>query len=350
MNNPMTKKKGFIAAAVASVLALSFMTAVAPSATAAGEKITKIGIAYDLGGRDIPGFNQLAYFGARDFVAKNKGVKIQELQAALSDTDATRAERLRLLATAGANPIIAVGFTYASSVGIVAKEFPKVKFGVVDDATVKLPNVLGITFAEHEGSYLVGAIAAIKSKTGKIGFIGGVQTPLIVKFNAGYVAGAKKINPKIQVQSIYLSIFPDFSGFNDPAKGEESAKGMFDNGADVVYSAAGGSGAGAHKAAIAKGDVWSIGVDADEYYYPSNASFNEIILTSMLKNVNVGVLDMINAMAKGTFKSGEKNFGLSNNGVGYSTAGGNIDPKTKAKIDGLIKDIIAKKIVVPTKM
>jgi len=147
MNNPITKKKGFIAAAVASVLALSFMTAVAPSATAAGEKITKIGIAYDLGGRDIPGFNQLAYFGARDYVAKNKGVKIQELQAALSDTDATRAERLRLLATAGSNPIIAVGFTYASSVAIVAKEFPKVKFGVVDDSTVKLPNVLGITFA-----------------------------------------------------------------------------------------------------------------------------------------------------------------------------------------------------------
>jgi hypothetical protein len=115
-------------------------------------------------------------------------------------------------------------------------------------------------------------------------------------------------------------------------------------------AAAGGSGAGAHKAAIAKTGVWSIGVDADEYYFPSNASYNEIILTSMLKNVNVGVLDMINSMAKGTFKSGEKNFGLSNGGIGYSTAGGNIDAKTKARVDGLIKDIIAKKIVVPTKL
>ncbi|CAB5239443.1 unannotated protein [freshwater metagenome] len=346
MQNRNTKKKGLLAVVLAAGLAFSVVTATAPSASAA-TKITKIGVAFDLGGRDIPGFNQLAYFGARDYVKTHKGVKIQELQAALSDTDATREERLRLLATSGSNPIIAVGFTYASSLKIVAAEFPDVKFGIVDDSTVVLPNVQGIVFAEQEGSFLVGAAAALKSKTGNVGFIGGVQTPLIQKFEAGYAAGAKSVNKKIKVQVSYLSVFPDFSGFNDPAKGEEAARGMFDNGADVVYSAAGGSGAGAHKAALAM-KKWSIGVDADEWAFPSNKAYKSVILTSMLKKVDVGVLAFINSIDKGTFKSGSVTFNLKNGGIGYSTSGGRVS-SYKKKMDTLIAGIVKGKIKVPSK-
>jgi basic membrane protein A len=343
MQSLKMKKRGILAAALATGLIFSALSAVSPAAAAT--KIKTIGIAYDLGGRDIPGFNQLAYFGARDFVKTNKSSKIKELQAALSDTDETRAERLRLLAEAGANPIIAVGFTYASSLAIVAAEYPDVYFGIVDDSTVDLPNVQGITFSEQEGSYLVGAIAALASKTGNVGFIGGVATPLIEKFEAGYAAGAKKMNKKIKVQVSYLTVFPDFSGFNDPAKGEEAARGMFDNGADVVYSAAGGSGAGAHKAALAA-KTWSIGVDADEWAYPSNKAYKKIILTSMLKNVNVGVQAMIESVAKGNFEAGAVNFDLTNNGVGYSLSGG-YAKKYAAKVNKLIKKIKSGKIVVP---
>ncbi|NDE83311.1 MAG: BMP family ABC transporter substrate-binding protein, partial [Actinobacteria bacterium] len=229
----------------AGAVALSGMMAIAPAQAA-----TKtIGIAYSLGGRDVPGFNQLAYIGVKPILDKNKALKLIESQDNPTATDDQRAERLRLMAKRGANPIVVVGFTYASALAKVAPEFPKVQWGIVDDSSVKAPNVQGIVFKEEEGSYLVGLAAAMTTKSGRIGFIGGVNTPLIKKFEAGYIAGAKAINPKIKIQSTYISNFPDFSGFNDPAKGYEAAKGMYQNGADVVYAAAGGTGTGMHRAA-----------------------------------------------------------------------------------------------------
>ncbi|MBC7463723.1 MAG: BMP family ABC transporter substrate-binding protein [Actinobacteria bacterium] len=343
------QKKNFgrvrtVAAFAATALIASVMVSV-PSASAA-PKVT-VGIAYDLGGRAQPGFNQLAYIGAKAYSDKNMGkITIKELQAQLSDTDDIRAERLRLLIKAGSNPVVAVGFLYAGALAKVAKEYPKVKFGIVDDGSVVAPNVEWILFKEEEGSFLVGAIAALKSKTGNIGFIGGVKIPLIQKFEAGYIAGAKQVNPKIKIQSTYISLPPDFSGFNDPAKGFEAASGMFQNGADVVYSAAGGTGGGAHKAAYEQGKM-SIGVDADEAKYESNAAYKSVIITSMLKRVDTGVASFISDVMSKKFKAGSHIFGVSNNGVGYTTTGGKIN-SIVGKVNALAKKISSGAIKVPS--
>ena len=330
------------AAVVSGALVLSGLIAAAPAQAA-----TKtIGIAYSLGGRDVPGFNQLAYIGVKPILAKNKALKLIESQDSPTATDDQRAERLRLMAKRGANPIVVVGFTYAAALGKVSKEFPKVQWGIVDDSTVKAPNVQGIVFKEEEGSYLVGLAAAMTTKTGKIGFIGGVNTPLIAKFEAGYIAGAKAINPKIKIQSTYISNFPDFSGFNDPAKGYEAAKGMFENGADVVYAAAGGTGTGLHKAASELGK-WSIGVDADEATYPAHADYVSTILTSMLKRVDVGVGAFVKDALAGVDTAGVKTWGVAEGGVGYTTTGGYIDDIT-SKIDEYAAKISSGEVVVPT--
>ena len=221
MQNKTLRKLG--AATVTAALMLTGIIAAAPAQAA-----TKtIGIAYSLGGRDVPGFNQLAYIGVKPLLDKDKSLKLIESQDNPTATDDQRAERLRLMAKKGANPIVVVGFTYAAALGKVAKEFPKTQWGIVDDSSVTAPNVQSIIFKEEEGSYLVGVAAALKSKTGNVGFIGGVNTPLIAKFEAGFIAGAQAVNAKIKVQSTYISNFPDFSGFNDPAKGYEAAKGMY---------------------------------------------------------------------------------------------------------------------------
>jgi basic membrane protein A and related proteins len=304
-----------------------------------------IAIAYDLGGRSQPGFNQLAYIGVEPLLEANPGLELIEAQASLSDTDDVRAERLRLMAEAGANPIIAIGFLYAAPLTTVAAEFPDVKFGIVDDGTVVAPNVAGILFKEEEGSFLVGVAAALKSETGNVGFIGGVSIPLIQKFEAGYTAGAKAVNPDINVQVTYISNPPDFSGFNDPAKGKEAALGMFQNGADIVFAAGGATGAGVHQAAFETGN-FSIGVDADEYTYESNDAWKTAILTSMLKRVDTGVRVFVEGVFNDTFTSGNQTFGFANEGVGYTTSGGLIDDIT-GEIDAYGAKIASGEVVVP---
>ena len=326
----------------AGAVALSGLMAIAPAQAA-----TKtIGIAYSLGGREVPGFNQLAYIGVKPILAKNKAIKLIESQDSPTGTDDQRTERLRLMAKRGANPIVVVGFTYASALAKVAPEFPKVQWGIVDDTTVKAPNVQGIEFKEEEGSYLVGLAAAMTTKTGSVGFIGGVNTPLIKKFEAGYIAGAKAINPKIKIQSTYISNFPDFSGFNDPAKGYEAAKGMYQNGADVIYAAAGGTGTGMHKAA-SELKKWSIGVDADEATYPAHAAYKSTILTSMLKRVDLGVRAFVTDALAGKKTAGIKTWGYKQGGVGYTKTGGYLKD-VSAVIDNYGSRIATGKVVVPT--
>jgi len=307
-----------------------------------------IGIAYSLGGRDVPGFNQLAYIGVKPLLDANEGLELIESQDNPTATDDQRAERLRLMAQKGANPIVVVGFTYAAALGKVAPEFPEIQWGIVDDSSVTAPNVHSIVFKEEEGSYLVGVAAALKSKTGNVGFIGGVNTPLIAKFEAGFIAGAKAVKPGIKVQSTYISNFPDFSGFNDPAKGYEAAKGMYENGADVVYAAAGGTGTGMHKAASELGK-WSIGVDADEATYPAHADYTSTILTSMLKRVDLGVTAFVRDALAGTPTAGVKVWGYAEGGVGYTTTGGYISDLT-AQIDAQAAKISSGEVVVPTEV
>jgi basic membrane protein A len=192
----------------------------------------------------------------------------------------------------------------------------------------------------------VGAAAALKSKTGNIGFIGGVNTDLIKKFEAGYVAGAKAVNPAIKFQVKYLTQPPDFSGFGDPAKGKTAAEGMYQQGADVVYAAAGGSGGGVFTAAKAVGKM-AIGVDSDQAL-TAPAAVRDVIITSMLKKVDVATYDFIKSLTEGKFVAGTKVYDLKVGGVGYSTTGGKIDD-IKAKLEAYKQQIIDGKIVVPTK-
>ncbi|TQM76945.1 nucleoside-binding protein [Thermopolyspora flexuosa] len=318
----------------------------APSGAASGGSNLKVGLAYDVGGRGDQSFNDAAAAGLDKAKAELNLAEARELSAGPGETDAQKEERLRLLASSGYNPIIAVGFAYSGALGKVAKEFPDVKFAIVDDA-VEGSNITNLLFAEHEGSFLVGAAAALKSEKNNIGFIGGVRTPLIEKFQAGYEAGAKSVKPDIKIQSDYLTDPPDFNGFNDPAKGKTTAEGMYDAGADVIYQAAGGSGGGVFEAAKAA-NAWAIGVDSDQAK-TADPGVRDVIITSMLKKVDVAVFDFIKSVSDGSVQAGPKVYDLKAGGVDYSTTGGKIDDIT-AKLDELKQRIISGEITVPDKL
>ena len=214
-------------------------------------------------------------------------------------------------------------------------------------------NIGGIVFTEEQGSFLVGAAAALKSQTGTVGFIGGVSGVggLIERFEAGYMAGARAVNPDIEILSEYLTAAPDFDGFNAPDQARDTALAMYDGGADIVYHAAGGSGAGLFEAAREQSDVsgakvWAIGVDSDQYN-TSDPAVQEFILTSMLKRVDNGVYQAISSVCDGTFAGGETRYDLSVDGVGYSTSGGFVDDIVD-QLEDFKAQIIAGDIVVPT--
>jgi len=307
----------------------------------------KVGLAYDIGGRGDQSFNDAAARGL-DKAKTDFGIaeeNVNELEASLSETEAQKEERLRQLAEAGYNPIIAVGFVYSAPLAKVAAEFPEVNFAIIDDAGAKGANIANLTFAEHEGSYLVGVAAALKSEANHVGFVGGVQVPLIKKFEAGFTAGAKAVKPDIEVEVTYLTQPPDFSGFNDAAKGKTAAAGMFDNGADVVYHAAGGSGGGVFTAAQEAGKM-AIGVDSDQYN-TADPAVRDVIITSMLKKVDTAVYDFIESVNGGQFQSGEQVFDLKADGVGYSTSGGKIDDIVP-QIEEYKAKIISGEITVPS--
>ena len=334
-----------LAGAVAAGLALSVVSLTGPAASAASKIV---GIAFDLGGKEQPGFNQLAYIGFKTFAKTHPGWTEKDLQGNGGDTDASRAQRLKLLVKAGCNPIVVVGYSYTPALKIVAAANPNVKFSLVDDS-FDAPNVEGLLFHAEEGSYLVGMAAALTTKTNSVGFIGGVNIPLIQAFEAGFKAGVYKVNPKIKYQSTYASNPPDFSGFNAPDKGHEAALGMYQNGADVVYSAAGSTGQGAHKAAFELGKGhWSIGVDADEALFPSNAKYKSVILTSALKNVDAGVASFLNDVVGNTFTPGAHYFDASNGGVGFTTTGNYLSKATIAKLNTIKYSLASGAIVVPT--
>ena len=304
----------------------------------------QVGLAYDVGGRGDQSFNDAAARGL-DRAKEQLGVQAQELEAADGEPESAREDRLIQLAEAGYNPIIAVGFAYSSSVAKVAPQYPDVNFAIVDDAVAQGDNIANLLFAEEEGSFLVGAAAALKTKTDHVGFVGGVEVPLIQKFEAGYIAGAKAVNPDIRVDVTYLTQPPDFSGFADPAKGKTAAAGMFDAGADVVYHAAGGSGTGVFQAAKAA-NGWAIGVDSDQYKTAS-PGLKDVILTSMIKKVDVAVYDFLKSYVDGKTVTGAQTYDLEANGVGYSTSGGFIDDIVP-QLERYKKQIISGQIEVPS--
>ncbi|MDX6324116.1 MAG: basic rane protein [Nocardioidaceae bacterium] len=308
----------------------------------------KVGVAYDVGGRGDQSFNDAAYAGLSKAV-EDLDATCFEGEASSGEPESAREERLRGMADQGYSPIIGVGFAYSEAVNAVAPDYPKLSFAVVDgfDPDTKAnDNVAYLDFAANQGSFLVGAAAALKTKADHIGFVGGVHNDLIKNFEAGYVAGAKAVNPKIKVDVTYIEE-SDLSGFADPAGGKQAAQAMYDKGADVVFQVAGGSGSGVFEAAAASGkDKWAIGVDSDQYL-TAPADQKPHILTSMLKRVDVATLDMIKSVADGKPLTSYQTYDLKANGVGYATSGGFVDD-IKSKLDGYAAKIKSGQIKVPT--
>lgn len=309
----------------------------------------KIGLAYDVGGRGDHSFNDSAYVGLTKAVTEFKGTCV-EGEATNGEAESAREDRLRQMADGGATAIVGVGYAYSDSVNAVAPDYPKISFAVVDGFdpdTKPNKNVAYLTFAAEQGSFLVGVAAAEKTKTGTVGFVGGVHNDLIKGFEAGYTAGVKAAKPDVKVKVAYIEE-TDLKGFADPAGGKAAATGEFDAGADVVYAAAGSSGSGAFDAAVAAGaDKWAIGVDSDQYL-SATAAQKPHILTSALKRVDTATYDFIKTVNAGTPATGYTTYDLKNNGVGYSTSGGFVDD-IKSVIDGYKAKIISGDIKVPTK-
>jgi len=309
----------------------------------------KIGLAYDAVGRGDKSFNDSAFAGVEAAI-KEHGGDFSEVTPNEDGSD--RAELLAQLAEQGFNPVIAVGFAYDEVIADVAKDFPDTTFAQVDgsvtlpDGSSKGDNFTGLLFSEEQGSFLAGAAAALKSASGKIGFVGGVETTLIQKFQAGYEAGAKAVKPDIQIDSQYISPAGDFSGFNDPARAEILASGMFAAGADIVYHAAGGSGTGVFRAAAAAGGR-AIGVDSDQYQTVGDPALQAVIMTSMLKRVDNAVKAFVDSFVDGKVAGGEDVVNdLSTEGVDLATSGGFIED-IQDQLDEFKQQIIDGDIEVP---
>ncbi|WP_244277290.1 BMP family lipoprotein [Geodermatophilus obscurus] len=329
----MRRARRMKAAAVllAGSMALAACASDEPTGTGSGEggagaapEELRIGLAYDEGGRGDQSFNDSAYAGA-SAAADALGAELQELSP--NEDASNRAELLTQLAEQGFNPVIAVGFAYDDVIAEVAPQFPETTFAQVDGSNAdgaKGDNVTGLVFAEEEGSFLAGVAAALKSESAHIGFVGGVESPLIEKFEAGYVAGAQTVNPQIRIDRQYISPAGDFSGFSDPARGQIVAQGMYDAGADIIFHAAGGSGLGVFQAAAASGNR-AIGVDSDQYL-TVGPELQPVVMTSMLKRVDNAVEQFINDYAEGNVQGAEDVLSdLSTEGIGLATSGGFID-------------------------
>jgi basic membrane protein A and related proteins len=304
----------------------------------------KTAITYDIGGRGDQSFNDAAYAGLAR-AEKDLGFAGTEAEPSDGEADADKVQRLTGLARAGNNPVIGVGFAYAPAIKKVAPKFPKITFGIIDDASVTGKNIANIVFNEEQGSYLAGVAAAKVSKTKTVGFIGGVETPLIKKFQAGFEQGVKDTDPKVKVLAQYLTQPPNFDGFSKPDLGKAAAQGQLDRKADVIYSAAGLAGSGAIEA-TSKAGKWNIGVDSDQYKQAGLAAYKASILTSVTKDVEDSVFNLIKSVVDGKPQTGEIRYGLDKDGVGLAMSNpaftkmtevvAAVDKAKKAIIDGTI--------------
>jgi basic membrane protein A and related proteins len=317
----------------------SLLAALAASLLAAGTAMAAEftpAVVFDMGGKFDKSFNEAAYNGAERF-KEEAGIEYLEFEVT---NESQRDQALRRMARRGANVVVAVGFSFATPLEEIAKEFPDTKF-VIIDSVVEQPNVQSVVFKEHEGSFLVGMAAALASKTGKVGFVGGMDIPLIRNFAHGYEQGVKHVNSDAEVFVNMTGTTP--AAWNDPAKGAELAQSQFDRGADVVYAAAGGTGLGVLQAAADTGKL-SIGVDSNQnYLHPGS------VLTSMLKRVDVAVHSAFKNAMEGDLETGVKNLGLAEEGVGYALDEHNrelITPEMEAKLEDAKAKIISGEIEV----
>jgi len=315
-----------------ALLAVGALGVLAHAQTAA----IKPAIVYANGGKFDKSFNEGVSNGAKKFSDETK-IAVVDFEPA-NETQFEQAQRR--FAQRGQDPIIAVGFSQAVALEKVAKEFPNIHFTIID-MMVDLPNVQSVLFKEHEGSFLVGVAAALASKSGKIGFVGGMDIPLIRRFQCGYEQGIKYANPKAELVANMTGTTP--AAWNDPGRGAELAKGQFDRGVDVVYAAAGNTGTGVLQAAKDRGK-YAIGVDSNQnYLHPGT------MLTSMMKRVDLAAYQSFKAAQAGSWKGGVQVLGLKEGGVDWALDQYNeklITPEMKARIDGAKADIISGKIVV----
>ncbi|MFG6447382.1 BMP family protein [Roseateles sp. BYS180W] len=288
-------------------------------------------VIFDMGGKFDKSFNEAAYRGMERWKNETKG-RVLEFEIS---NETQRAQAIRRMAERGASPIISVGFAQATALQQVAKDFPKTQFVIVDER-VNMPNVQSVIFKEHEGSYLVGALAAMSSKSGKVGFIGGMDIPLIRKFQCAYEQGARAANPKVDVLKNMTGTTA--TAWNDPTRGGELARAQFAKGVDVVFAAAGGTGMGIYQAAKDAGK-FAIGVDSNQNHLQPGT-----MLSSMVKRVDVAVYNALKA-----WKPGLQVLGLKEGGVEYAVDAHNeklIAAAVRAKLEAMRADIISGKIKV----
>jgi basic membrane protein A len=304
----------------------------------------RVGMVFDVGGKGDKSFNDSAYRGMLH-AASDFGIDYTEFEPG---QDADRETGLRKLAQAGYDVIIGVGFLFSDAIKKVAIDYPEVKFACVDydvrPGEDLPPNLAGLRFREEEGSFLVGILAAMYSETGRIGFVGGMDIPLIHKFEAGYISGAEYADPGVSVTVAYAGSSPQ--AFADPARGKELALLQYGRGVDVIYHASGSTGNGVIEAARESGR-YAIGVDSNQNYMAPGH-----VLTSMIKRVDNSVYMTIKAVIEGEFQGGVREFGLADDGVGYAVDEHNesmISDEMVAAVEEAKAAIVAGEIVVPRK-
>lgn len=313
-----------------AMLTLAASAVIGMSATAMAADFAPA-VVYDTAGKFDKSFNEAVFRNGAEKFAADKGVRVREFEP---QNEEQREQGLRRLASRGQSPIVAVGFNYSSSVQKVAAEFPDVQF-VIIDSVVDLPNVQSIIFSEHEGSFLVGALAAMASETQKVGFVGGMDIPLIHKFGCGYEQGAKYVNENAEVFYNMTGSTP--AAFNDPARGSELAKSQIAKDADVLFAAAGGTGIGVYQAAKDEG-IYAIGVDSNQNFLQPGT-----MLTSMVKRVGVAAYGTWEDAQAGNWEGGIKVLGLAEGGVDYALDQYNEDLITdemKTRVDDIKQMII----------
>ncbi len=297
----------------------------------------KPAVIYDMGGKFDKSFNEGVWNGVKKF-SDETGVSVMEFEVT---NETQREQAMRRMAERGATVILGVGFAQADAISKVAAEFPDKQFSIIDVSWLDAPNLRQYAFKEHEGSYLVGVAAAKASKTNKVGFVGGMDIPLIRKFACGYVGGVKSVSGNAEIYQNMTGTTP--SAWNDPAKGAELAKSQIDRGADVVYHAAGGTGIGVIQAAADAGKL-AIGVDSNQ-----NGLAPGSVLTSMLKRVDVAAYETFKDAKEGNFSSGVKILGIAEGGVDWSEDNNNaplITADIKSAIEAARADILSGKVSV----
>ncbi len=297
----------------------------------------KPAVIYDMGGKFDKSFNEGVYNGVKKFTDET-GIEVMEFEVT---NETQREQAMRRMAERGATIILGVGFAQADAIAKVAAEYPDKQFSIIDVSWLDAPNLRQYSFKEHEGSYLVGVAAALASKTGKVGFVGGMDIPLIRKFACGYVGGVKAANGSADIYQNMTGTTP--SAWNDPAKGAELAKSQIDRGADVVYHAAGGTGLGVIQAAADAGKL-AIGVDSNQ-----NGLAPGSVLTSMLKRVDVAAYETFKDAMDGKFTSGVQTLGVAEGGVDWALDDNNaqlITADIKAAVEQARKDILSGKVKV----